>query len=148
MSKFYYIPEYGPEDLDEEEVKRAGCVNCLPDGNEIQVDLDSELAYTEFKSRMSLMWQMCGVAMAIKVTPSKTPGHYHVRLFFDVPQPFTAMERIALQAILGSDFKRELFGWFRAMNDNPNPTSFLEVASWQGKSSVWEPNLNLMESAS
>jgi len=36
------------------------------------------------------------------------------------------MERILIQAFLGSDLKREALSWVRIVNNDPNPTLFFE----------------------
>lgn len=60
-----------------------------------------------------------------KSVPSKTPGHEHV--YIHAPHDLDPIMRIALQAILSSDRKREALSLLRVINksDRP-PTCFFE----------------------
>jgi hypothetical protein len=54
-----------------------------------------------------------------KLLPSKKAGHAHVVI--TLPMPIKNLERVALQAILGSDIKREAFNYTRVKNGNKYP---------------------------
>ena len=60
----------------------------------------------------------------VHITPSKTAGHWHVRVLLKVN--LAATERVTLQAILGSDPHRELLNLCRVRNGAPHPILFLE----------------------
>lgn len=56
------------------------------------------------------------------VSPSGKQDHSHV--IVRLRREVTPMERILIQAFLGSDLKREALSWVRLVNDDPNPTIF------------------------
>lgn len=83
----------------------------LPKSNELFIDIDSEEDHTH-------LWAMICVLSSngihLKVTenrPSRTQGHRHIVAELD--HELTPLERILLQAVLGSDRKRELLSWIR-----------------------------------
>ena len=59
--------------------------------------------------------------------PSKSgePGKMHITLVFQ-DRTFTTLERIGLQAMLGSDRVRELLSYVQYLNGDAHPTLFLE----------------------
>lgn len=88
-----------------------------PESNELLIDLDSEKALKEFTTRIirvshELEINQAGMELSYNVYPSKTEGHYHVivKMPFNLDEPF---ERVALQAVLGSDPVREMLSIFR-----------------------------------
>lgn len=60
----------------------------------------------------------------IRETPSRTPGHRHIVL--RMGRDLTPLERVALQACLGSDRKRELLAVLRVWNAVSPVTCFFE----------------------
>ena len=105
-----------------------GCVVIEPGPFELFVDLDGDATQLEIGLTAAI-----SVGLPIRVTkivPSKTPGHVHVYLDVDNNgEPLTPERRIALQAVLGSDLKRELFSLARIMLNVPRaPTIFFETA--------------------
>ena len=97
-----------------------------PESNELLIDLDSDKAFEEFKVRISRVSYELevngeGAKLSYKVYPSKTECHYHVivTMPFDLDEPF---ERIALQAVLGSDPVREMLSIFRIWLGDKHPT--------------------------
>lgn len=57
--------------------------------------------------------------------PSRTPGKFHI--YVELKEPVMSdMERLFFQACLGSDPIRELLGYRRILNRDPNPTLFIE----------------------
>jgi hypothetical protein len=70
-------------------------------------------------------------------TPSKTPGHYH--LVVTANKQLNTVERIALQAIMGSDLKREMWSYLRASFGEQSPTVFFEAPD------DWKPGWAMAE---
>ena len=67
-----------------------------------------------------------GAVCSCEIHPSKSglpKRHIPVTLPFDVD----AVTRILLQACLGSDGRRELFGWIRYIAGDNTPSMFLEL---------------------
>lgn len=82
-----------------------------PKPHELFLDIDSE-DELKFVHEQIKMMQSYGVPVTItRETPSKDPGHYHV--VASMATYIDQMQAIALQAILGSDRKRELYSWLR-----------------------------------
>jgi len=97
---------YSPNTLSElDKIARdRGCVVVCPSAREIFLDIDSEADMEFFEKQREILEQKESVHVGI--SHSKTPGHYHVVITFTrVLDPW---EKVALQACLGSDRKREL----------------------------------------
>jgi hypothetical protein len=97
----------------------------FPKKNELQIDVDDDAAYEVFKAHYDIVDRYWGIDAA-NIRPSRSgqdgKKHITVRLSQDVKNT----ERIALQAFLGSDRKRELLSYIQAENGDANPTLFLE----------------------
>ena len=123
------------EDRDEEEYEDSvfrdpeevadenGQIVVYPAKNECQLDIDSEEHLKRYKERLSKLRDYFPMVKA-KQTPSRQKGHYHVTLQFS--RDLTMWQRIALQAVLGSDERRELLNCIRALNGDKNPTRLFE----------------------
>ena len=91
----------------------------------LQLDLDSPAAVR----RYGWQWQLLKRAEMArgwreKILPSKTRGHVHI--IITLPQPLPLGTRIALQALLGSDIKREMFNWIRGSKRSKFPVVLFE----------------------
>lgn len=109
-----------------EQAKARGLKTIFPSENELQIDIDdraSEDLFWELYRSIFIRYFESGKEP--KVTPSKSGGekkHITVTLTRDV----TAMERILLQACLGSDRKRELLSFIELIKGDAMPTLFFE----------------------
>jgi hypothetical protein len=104
---------------------REGLDVKYPAANELFIDIDNEHSYMMYQKQMDIMRKYVGASSDL-VTPSRhgLPGrHIVVTLQRDI----TEVERIALQACLGSDRVRELLGFIQNHNNDPHPTLFLEA---------------------
>lgn len=121
-------PPTGYELPDPEEAARAnGCAIVYPADNELQLDIDSEADFTRFEDQLPILKRTVGVT-TWRVHPSKSGGekrHVTVVLDRDVTD---ARERILLQALLGSDRKRELLSLVYLNAGRAKPTLFFEKA--------------------
>jgi len=91
-----------------------GCVIVHPRPNQLFLDIDDEdhrAVFDELFPRMAEVWP--GVSYEIRESPSGAPGHYHIVV--TMPRDFTELERIALQAALGSDQKQALYSLVRVL---------------------------------
>jgi len=104
--------------------KSLGRVVTFPRPNELFLDIDSEIAMRRFVRGVT---RLSGVTYLVRPSPSGRPGRHHVVV--TMPRPVSPMERIALQAILGSDPIREMLSWFRIERGIEEPTIFFEIAS-------------------
>lgn len=106
------------------EAQENGGEVVFPTEFELQLDLDSDQAVDVFKANLPVLEQHLKVKHW-GIAPSRSPGKYHVTL--EMIQPLQSnMERILLQACLGSDPKRELLSYARVMKRDQHPTLFIE----------------------
>jgi hypothetical protein len=98
----------------------------LPTSRELQIDIDSDDAFATFTQAYELLRNLGTFGAAgYSVRPSRSGGekrHVTVRLSLAI----TSLERIALQAILGSDWRREMFSIARLQEGQAIPTLFFE----------------------
>ncbi len=108
-----------------EEARKEGLRVILPEPKQLLIDIDTE-ANLETFNRNYLLLQELGVdLLGYSSRPSrrKIEGrHITVRLGW---KP-TVIERIALQAMLGSDLKREIYSFWRWQTGEAIPTMFFE----------------------
>jgi len=90
----------------------------------VQIDLDSEEELVEFKQRFELFDRLFKV-IGFKITKSTTPNHYHVRIEMD-QAVLNEAERILFQALLGSDFRREMISYARLLAGDKHPSVLFE----------------------
>jgi hypothetical protein len=105
-----------------------GFYTVLPADNQLQIDIDSEAGLAQFDKFRDLIKQQehWDVLTAI-TTPSKEAGHFHITV--TLKDNVTPLERIALQAILGSDPLREFLSLVGILKENRSfPTLFFEKA--------------------
>jgi hypothetical protein len=112
--------------------KRVGCKPIYPAPHQLFIDIDSEEAMQRFNTMVafcrvdqSLPYQRDPYIKDIKVTPSKS-GLPKRHIVVELDDTVTNMERIALQAIFGSDPVRELLAFFCERNNSEVVTCFFE----------------------
>lgn len=123
--------EYDPEGMPNsqralDQAAREGLSVVYPEDNQLQIDLDNEHSYRLFQNQLCIVEKFIGISNCDE-KPSKSgkPGKRHITLtFYGVT--FTMLERLALQAMLGSDRIRELLGYVQLKNEDPHPVLFLE----------------------
>lgn len=111
----------------EEIDKLADSLNCdvlLPTSNQIFVDIDGpdklQQTLDMVKMMSTLSYKKSSTppepfVLDVQIMESRTPGHKHVIISVK-GRPWQEMTRIALQAIFGSDPKRELLHLVRYIN--------------------------------
>ncbi len=98
----------------------------FPEANQLFIDLDSQQDVVMFLERLELLNRF-EVAAVTSVTESHTDDHYHAVVTLSrEPSPW---ERVATQAALGSDRKRELLAIINRTGDMPGPNCFFEVVN-------------------
>ena len=127
------IPDEQYEDFDfdalknnkaDEKAKTLGLSVVYPAEDELQIDIDNDQSYLFFRKYRGMVNRLVGIA-SVAVKPSKgglPKRHITVKL----KKPVTVLERICLQACLGSDRVREVLGYVRYKNNDPSPTLFFE----------------------
>jgi hypothetical protein len=95
-----------------------------PKDNQLLIDIDNQHSFLLYHKQMDIMRKYLG-ATEEAIAPSRNGGEgRHITVTLD--HPITELERIALQACLGSDRVRELLGFVQYKNNDPHPTLFLE----------------------
>lgn len=108
-----------PRDVAFAKAAEAGLRVVFPASDEVQIDLDEKVFPPWFFERMRFAQDM-GLVLSWKWCHSKS-GNLHV--VAKVDDPWLSDEaRIAIQAALGSDWKRELLSVQRALRGEQDPT--------------------------
>lgn len=97
----------------------------LPAENELQIDIDNEHSYMLFCNQLLIVRKFIGVIDTVE-TKSKSGKSFKMHITVILENPVSMIERLALQAMLGSDRVRELLGYVQYKNDDPHPVLFLE----------------------
>lgn len=105
------------------DAKAKGLHAVLPNDDELFLDIDDRDDFKVMKDILHVLEHNGFHAVEEKRTRSKS-GNWHVYLRFQ--QPLEPMERIALQACMGSDRKREVLSILRCFTGNTAPTVFFE----------------------
>lgn len=94
------------------------------DDHTLQIDYDQTILPDDFQDKLNLLRQRTGIQnLRWWKLPSKS-GNLHVTI--KLPIAMSAQERIAWQAALGSDPKREMLGLIRVAMGNESPILFFE----------------------
>lgn len=121
-SRREYILDMNRNDLKAAEADGFAIIR--PDDNTLQLDIDSEESYTEFFRNYRLFAALLPeVIDTYTEVPSKS-GLPKRHITIKLKQPFNVHQRIALQACLGSDLRREIFNFVRVYFDVPDPILF------------------------
>lgn len=110
----------------EQQAKDRGCEIVLPQANELFIDIDSWQDHQTFLEISRMLRDQGTSFLVTREEPSKSGGdRYH--LVVELDRDVTPLERICLQAILGSDRKREALSWLRLQSGaTEHPTLFFE----------------------
>ena len=106
-----------------EKAKLLGRIVVFPRPNELVIDIDNEAAMRKFVRGET---RLHGVTYLVRPSPSMREGRHHVVV--TMPFVVTPIERIALQAMLGSDLTMEILSWLRLSRGIDEPTIFFERA--------------------
>lgn len=105
--------------------KKQGQVVKLPGSTELFLDIDSAEQFKRFTTVLNTVEFNEDAVPTWTLSPSKK-GYPHVHIIVDMKRGLEPLERIALQAILGSDPVRETISLARLRSGNPSPTVFFE----------------------
>lgn len=98
-----------------QEAKRAKMEIVRGDDHTLVFDLDSEEAYQTFRERVHFLEAKFGM-IHLEVTKSKS-GNYHALATLDPTfPPVDPLLSFAIQACMGSDWKKEMLGVLRTVN--------------------------------
>lgn len=97
----------------------------LPADNELQIDIDNEHSYLLFQKQLQILQVYVGV-VDVRESSSKSGKDWKLHITVELDPDVTMIERLALQAMMGSDRVRELLGYVQYKNNDPHPVLFLE----------------------
>jgi hypothetical protein len=102
-----------------------GCIIVYPAECELQIDLDSLREFETFNLASRRLQALLPHTWAATQSPSGDPCKVHVVVTLTKPVASHA-ERILLQALFGSDVKKELMSWREMLEGEPNPCRLFE----------------------
>jgi hypothetical protein len=106
-----------------------GYICIYPKPNQLFIDVDTAAQFAQFLSLLDLLGDIfCTDSIPWTSTKSRSGGD-HQHIVVELPMEITQMERLVLQACMGSDAKRELLGFFHLRlkgKPDPQPTVFQE----------------------
>lgn len=107
-----------------EKAKSENLKVVYPKPTELQLDIDRAEDYAVWQAHRSILDEYFKIVKVVEV-PSQEKGHMHITV--TVEKGFNPFERIAFQAVLGSDRKREILGLImNKLGHESKPTLFLE----------------------
>mgnify|MGYP001560624996 CR=1 FL=1 len=111
-------------------------LSCIePEERDIFVDLDSQQDEYVMAAILALLKENGYFIDVVKITRSQ---HGNKHAYLRGPVPLSDTERLFLQAILGSDRKREALGLIRSINGFKPVTVFFEVPSKESEGTLKE----------
>lgn len=118
-------PDYWSEEYQLRKAERLNCTPEYSDAYTLQLDLDSEDAYNTFLAQYDLLRELPFINDVVlgwnTVDEQRSrSGNRHVTIKLSSPQP--ALIRILLQALLGSDLKRELLSYTGLLHGQGRPS--------------------------
>jgi hypothetical protein len=105
------------------EAEAEGLEVVLPDDHTLQLDIDNDEDYDIYHENYPILEKYFKV-LDTKEAPSRSGKGKHITILLH--EELGVYERIALQAALGSDRKREILNMVQARSGDPHPILFLE----------------------
>jgi hypothetical protein len=119
--------KYDESDNVKEKAKALGLDIITPGEYEVQIDIDTPADIKHLRTGLKILKDKNEGYKFTRLTTSKS-GNKHVYITFD--RAWSPIERIVVQACLGSDRKRELLSMMRVFNKSNNaPTVLFEAAA-------------------
>ena len=94
----------------------------LPGARDVFIDIDDDASLAIFDAMMGVLASNGGVFPLREVKRTKSE-HGNTHVYLEASRDLSDVERIALQACLGSDRKRELLSMLRLEVESPFPAS-------------------------
>ena len=108
--------------------EKEGCYFEEADDKTLFIDVDTPEQLATFEGNLALAAHLFNIDKRPynwQRTPSKSgPPHYHIRVH--LPRRFSTLERVLLQACLGSDLRREMISMKRVLEGEDNVIVFFE----------------------
>lgn len=105
--------------------KERGCKVVYPGPRELFVDIDSQYSLEQFDKCLGVL-QTIEQATITRKTPSPSGKPYKFHIVVELKRDLLPLERVLLQACLGSDPAREMLSLRRVLNKDQTPTLFFE----------------------
>ena len=109
----------------EARAKKEGFEIVYPTPFQLQIDIDDEHSYNVYKAMFPLIEKYYGVE-EVSDEPSRGNKKNKRHVTITLKERISRLERIALQACLGSDRVREFLGILQERNHDPHPTLLFE----------------------
>jgi hypothetical protein len=107
------------------QAESKGEIVVLPADDELFIDIDNDVNEHFFHVNLSKVADYVGVLnWDVKQSRSGEPERKHITV--KLARDVEPLERILLQAVLGSDLRRELLSYCRWTISDPHPTLFFE----------------------
>jgi hypothetical protein len=106
-----------------DDAKKAGNIVVLPEDNQLLIDIDTPEAEAVYNKNLP-KFQMHVAEVINEERKTSRNGNTHIYVTLD--RNIDPSERILFQLFLGSDQTRELLSHVRVLNEDPNPTLFIE----------------------
>lgn len=95
------------------------------------LDFDDFPSYRACPERLRFLASWCDLPLAcFRVRRFRTRRGWHIVVYGPRKYRISALETVAAQAILGSDWRRETFNLIRARNLAKAPPSWRKVGAW------------------
>lgn len=122
MKESEYVP-HSQEAIDR--AKKENLLVVFPKPNELLIDIDNAEDLKTFKRCHNVLEEHFGI-VGIETAGSMSGRADHLHITVTLETEVTDLQRVALQACLGSDRMREILGLVMALSGDPHPTLFLE----------------------
>ncbi len=97
----------------------------LPNNNQLLIDIDNPYDRSIFEENRDIIDSVYGIEEVVE-TKSRSGKSGKSHLIVTIKTPIQPLERITIQAVLGSDRRREAHSIRRLMAGEGNPTLFFE----------------------
>jgi len=106
--------------------KKHNLIVIEPKPNQLQIDLDSARAVRAYGMQYNIL-RRAGLTRGWKekISTSRS-GKTRLHITITMPYKIDNLKRVCMQAVLGSDIKREAFNFCRVENENRYPIVFFE----------------------
>jgi hypothetical protein len=112
-----------------EHARQIGRTVVLPGPRELFVDIDSAEGYGQLWEALAMFRDLGVPLTVVRDTPSPSGAQHHRHVVVQAPswEPLTEPTRVALQVVLGSDWKREAYSLARIRAGRRPVTAFFEL---------------------
>ncbi len=110
-----------------DEAAKLGLDVVYPKDNELQLDIDNDESFAQFEKLRDVVNHYWNI-LDVEIHPSKS-GLPKRHVTITTNTTLNVLDRILIQACLGSDRTRELLNYLQVLNGDAHPVLFLELKS-------------------